>query len=276
MIYDPNPAKADTMFEGEQHIFRTTDNGGSQSFLEANCNEFSTNPSPSIRCGDWQPLAGQYVGGTSRFPTTALNDAGDLSGTFYGADKGGSASAGNYIVAISRAPSNTGTLWAATRRGRLFISQNADAADPTTVTYTRIDTPNTPTRFVSGIAIDPKNPNHAFISFSGYDAYATQAGTATGHVFDVTYNPTTHTASWTDISANIGDQPITGIAWDSIGKTLYVSTDFTVLAQGKNGNWNVAAPGLPLVATYGLTIDSNAGVLYAATHGRSAWRLNLR
>jgi len=92
----------------------------------------------------------------------------------------------------------------------------------------------------------------------------------------VTYNPSTHSATWKDISANIGDQPVTGIAWDGSAKNLYVSTDFTVLAQGKNGTWQVAAPGLPLVATYGLTIDSNAGVLYAATHGRSAWRLNLR
>ena len=30
------------------------------------------------------------------------------------------------------------------------------------------------------------------------------------------------------------------------------------------------------VAVYGLTIDSNAVVLYAATHGRGAWKLDLR
>jgi len=29
------------------------------------------------------------------------------------------------------------------------------------------------------------------------------------------------------------------------------------------------------VATYGLTIDSGARILYAATHGRGAWRLQL-
>jgi hypothetical protein len=32
---------------------------------------------------------------------------------------------------------------------------------------------------------------------------------------------------------------------------------------------------LPLVATCCLIIASNAGVLYAATYGRSAWRLDL-
>ena len=29
-----------------------------------------------------------------------------------------------------------------------------------------------PQRFPSGIAIDPANPNHAFISYSGYSAYS--------------------------------------------------------------------------------------------------------
>jgi hypothetical protein len=280
MIYDPNPAKAATIFEGERHIFRTTDNGGPQTDLDQHCNEFTGDalhpPFVNYRCGDWVPMGGAYVDPTVRFPVTHLNDAGDLTGTHFGTDKGGS-----YVVAISRAPSNTNTLWAGTRRGRLFISANADAADASTVSYTRIDLPTTtpgtgtPTRFISGIAVDPSNPNHAFVSFSGYDAYAVAAGTATGHVFDVTYNPGTHSATWTDISKNIGDQPITGIAWDSVAKGLYISTDFTVLKQGKDGNWRVAAPGLPLVATYGLTIDSNAGVLYAATHGRSAWRLDL-
>jgi hypothetical protein len=39
--------------------------------------------------------------------------------------------------------------------------------------------------------------------------------------------------------------------------------------------WQPAGPSLPKVAVYGLTIDVNARVLYAATHGRSAWRLTL-
>lgn len=140
---------------------------------------------------------------------------------------------------------------------------------------TRSDRPSTPTRFVSGITVDPTNANHAFVSFSGYDAYAKQAGTATGHVFDVTYDPGTKMATWTDVSTNIGDQPITGIAWDSVAQRLYISTDFSVLKRGTDGDWRVAAPGLPLVATYGLTLDSKAGVLYAATHGRGAWRRDL-
>jgi hypothetical protein len=160
------------------------------------------------------------------------------------------------------------------RRGRVFISSNADKASGQVIFY-RIDTSAQPERFVSGIAVDPSNPNHAFISYSGYNAYATASGTATGHVFEVTFDPLGHVATWTNIDHNIGDQPITGIALDSNGD-LYVSTDFGVDVLTSGGStWAPAGVGLPPVATFGLTIDSSARILYAATHGRGAWRLQL-
>src|SRR5207248_6922254 len=133
----------------------------------------------------------------------------DLSSTSFGTDKNPGAS--GYIVATERAPSDNVTLWAGLRRGRVFISKNANAA-AASVTFYRIDTSSTPTRFVSGIAVDPSNPNHAFLSFSGYNAYNP---TQPGHVFEVTYDSTTHTATWTNRDYNLGDEPITGIALDS-------------------------------------------------------------
>ena len=182
---------------------------------------------------------------------------------------------GQYIVATVRAPSDTGTLWVGLRRGRVFISSNADKASGAVIFY-RIDTSSTPTRFVSGIAVDPNDPNHAFISFSGYNAYASAAGTATGHVFDVHYDPTGHTATWTNIDGNLGDEPVTGIALDSNTGNLCISTDFGVdVREGTATQWASAGTNLPPVAVYGLTIDSNARVLYAATHGRGAWSLSL-
>jgi hypothetical protein len=251
IIHDP--VVSGTIFTGLRHVWRTQDNGGSQAFLESNCNEFfGTFSSP---CGDWVAI-GKNLSTDQAF----------------GADK----APGQYVVATVRAPGDTGTLWAGLRRGRVFVASNADDPTAANVTFYRIDNPSTPTRFVSGIAIDPSNPNHAFISFSGYNAYATASGTATGHVFDVTYNPVSHTATWTNLDQNIGDQPITGIALDANSGDLFVSTDFGVdmLRSGDN-QWIPAAGSLPPVAVYGLTIDSNARVLYAATHGRGAWKLDL-
>jgi hypothetical protein len=252
IIFDPTVDG--TLFTGLQHVWRTQDDNGGQAFLESNCNEFTGTFSQP--CGDWAAI-GQ-----------------DLSGVGFGADKNPGAT--GYIVAVERAPSDHGTLWAGLRRGRVFVTSNADNANPAAVTFDRIDTSSTPTRFVSGIAVDPSNPNHAYISFSGYNAYATASGTATGHVFSVTYNPVSHTATWTNLDNNLGDEPITDIALDSKTGDLYISTDFGVDTLKSGGSqWVPAAGSLPPVAVYGLTIDSNARVLYAATHGRGAWRLNL-
>jgi hypothetical protein len=257
LIADPNVDG--TWFFGAQHVWRTQDNGGNQTFLEANCNEFVAGHGGSIftgACGDWVPLGK------------------DLTSTSFGKDKQPGPS--GYVVATSRAPSDNSTLWVGLRRGRLFVSSNADKPGGQVIFF-RIDTSSTPTRFVSGIAVDPLDPNHAFVSFSGYNAYATATGTATGHVFEVRYNTTGHTASWTNIDNNLGDEPITGIAYDSKTGDLFVSTDFAVnvLTPSSATTWVPAASGLPPVATYGLTFDSAHRVLYAATHGRSAYSLSV-
>jgi hypothetical protein len=249
IIYDP---KVDgTAFTGLQHIWRTQDDNGGQAFLEQHCNEFFG--TFDVPCGNWVAI-GQ-----------------DLSSASFGSDKQpGSA---GYVVAIERAPSNNGMLWAGLRRGRVFVSSNADNATASAVTFYRIDTKFTPTRFVSGIAIDPSDPNHAFISFSGYNAYNP---TQPGHVFEVTYNPNSHKGTWTNIDHNLGDEPITDIALDSQTGNLFISTDFGVNILPAGGTqWVPAASGLPPVAVYGLTIDSANHVLYAATHGRGAWKLGL-
>jgi len=244
-----DPVLNGTWFVGLQHVWRTQDNGGSKAYLETHCNEYFGDF--AVQCGDWVSLGG---------PT--------LTGPSYGPDKGGS-----YVVAVSRAPSAGSPLWAATRRGRLFVSTNADGAAGS-VTFKRIDTAAQPTRFISGIAVDPMNPLHAFVSFSGYDAYTPSTP---GHVFDVWINPSTGVATWTDRSAGLGDQPITGIAFDARTGRLYASTDFgvAVLPRAASSWLGVAAGRLPPVAVYGLTIDVPSRVLYAATHGRGVWRLDL-
>jgi hypothetical protein len=249
-----DPKVAGTWFFGAQHVWRTQNNGGDQTFLEMNCSEFVNGLQGTGACGDWVAIGA------------------DLTSTSFGTDK--QPGAAGYLVALGRTANDSGTLWAGLRRGRVFVASNADDPTAANVTFYRIDTASTPTRFVSGIAVDPTNPNHAFISFSGYNAYNP---TQPGHVFEVVYDSTTHTATWTPFDNNLGDQPITGIAVDWKTGDLYVSTDFGVnLLKAGSGTWVPAAGGLPPVAVYGLTIDTNARVLYAATHGRGAWRLSLQ
>ncbi len=249
-----DPKVSGTLFAGLQSVWRTTDDGGNPTFLLAHCPEFTTSAADPD-CGDWQPLGGLKQ---------------DLTSSTFGASR-----AGGVDAAVERAPSNTGTLWAATSTGRVFITQNADAANPSDTTFTRLDSlaSNSPGRFVSSIYVDPSNPNHAWISYSGYNV---TTPTTPGHVFSVTYNPGAGTATWTDLSYDLQDLPITDLVADSVTGDLYAANDFGVLKLASGDTHWVATPGLPPVEVAGINIDANAGILVAATHGLGAWKLQLR
>ena len=263
IVADPNPAAAGTIFEGSLSVWRTQDWAGNQAFLEAHCPEFSTagnNPA----CGDFV-----RIGPAGATQLTATSSPADYRGTSRG---------GGNMAAIERAPSNTGTLWAATSTGRVFVSENADAAAGS-VTYTRIDSldPASPGRFVSGIYVDPSNPNHAWISYGSYSALTP---TTPGHVFSVTYDPNAGTATWTNLdgagSTGFPDFPANDVVYDQPTGDLYVSNDWGVMRlPSGSSTWQVAGAGLPMVEVSGLTIVPGARKLYAATHGRSAWALTL-
>jgi hypothetical protein len=154
----------------------------------------------------------------------------------------------------------------------VFISSNADGPAGA-VKFTRLDGATTPGRFVSGIAVDPSDPNHAFVSYSGYGAYTPETQ---GHVFDARYDPSSQKATFTDLTTNLGDQPVTGVAINGVNGDVYASTDFGVLRLPHGSStWEQAAPGIPQVAVYGLTMSDSGHILYAATHGRGAYALKL-
>lgn len=262
IISDPVVSK--TMFVGTGHVWRTKTAGmGSMSMAEfqAHCNEFTGDY--AVTCGDWEPLGGRTA--STQLINAAFGDR-----------------AGGTMAATERATGDTSTLWAATSTGRVFVSKNADAAGASDVLFKRIDTlaANDPQRFVSGIQVDPANPNHAWISYSGF----TLSTPATpGHVFSVTYDPAAGTATWQSLDGDpsalgIGDIPLNDIAYDKVTGDLYVSTDFGVLRSPggqATPSWYLAGQGLPRVEVAGLTIDGSHRALLAATHGRGAFRLTL-
>jgi hypothetical protein len=256
-----DPAVHGTMFAGLTHVWRTKDQGGpSQKYLDQHCNEFTGDF--TVQCGDWEFLGG---------PTLTTAALGNRSGGAVGW--------------ISRTSGDSSTLWAATTTGRLFVSKNGDATPASSVVFDRIDgtDPTTPNRPISSISIDPANPNRAFVSYLSYNARFVNAAPVMnpGHVFLVTYNPVTHTATWTNLEGTgtpIGDQPVNGVAYDPNTGDLYAATDFGVVklagANPANG-WTMAAPGMPVVTVPGLTINPAARQLIASTHGRGMYSLAL-
>lgn len=225
--------------------------------FRTHCNEWTGDF--AVVCGDWVTLGD---------PTSA----GRLTSNTFGTDKI-AAGSNNYVAAVQRSAADSSTMWAATSGGRVFVSKNADAEPAGAVAFSRIDTASQPNRFVSGIFVDSSNPNHAWISFSGFNA-STPA--TPGHVFEVSYDPGTGNATWTDRSYDLGDMPITGIVRDDPTGDLYISSDFGVKRLEKGDtSWALAAPGMPNEEVAGLTMVPGERKLFAATHGLGAWLLNL-
>ena len=213
------------------------------------CNEWTgTSPRP---CGDWAELG----------PTPLTNAA-------WGSRAGGN------MAAVERTTADTSTGWAATTTGRVFISKNVDADPASAVSWTRLDDDSTatPGRFVSSIYVDPANGNHAWISYSGFNA---NTPATPGHVFEVTYNQATGTSTWVDRSIrharHSGHRPRPR---RRDRRPLRSERLRRPAARSRHESWVEAASGMPNVEVAGLTVSAER-VLYAATHGLGGWRLNL-
>ena len=117
-----------------------------------------------------------------------------------------------------------------------------------------------PNRWVNEVRVDDRNPEIAYVTFSGY---------GTGHV----YKTTNKGAEWTNISGNLPDVPVNGLAIsrDDPDNVLFAATDIGVWYTRNAGqNWTRFGDGLPNVVVYDIDID-NRNRLIAATHGRGMW-----
>jgi sugar lactone lactonase YvrE len=126
-----------------------------------------------------------------------------------------------------------------------------------------------PSRYISGVTVDPHNPAHAYAVFSGFSRRWIPGG-GVGHVFETTNGG----QAWSDISGNLPDIP--GDALVLSGGTLALGTDqgvFTAVAgQGGSTTWSRLGTGLPNASVNDLTAGPD-GYIYAATHGRGVWRI---
>jgi hypothetical protein len=177
------------------------------------------------------------------------------------------------------APSDKAVVWAATSAGRIFITTNAGAANAASIVWRRIDQTSEvdPPRYPSDIYVDPSDPYHAYISYSGYNAVTPATP---GHVFEVRFNPSTSVATFTNLDGSgphaIGDLPVATIERDEKKGTLYAGTDFGLINRvRRQTGWTEAKPGLPVTPVPNLAIDQDNRVMYVTTHGFGAWALKL-
>jgi hypothetical protein len=269
-----DPVSPGWLWTGREHAFRSTNYGRNPILTkethrlhcsvwtgDGDVNGDGTYDAPVDLCDDWKPLGDPGPNGR-------------LTSTAFGATK-----AGGFVSVIERAPSDTNTLWAATANGRIFVSKNANDPNPASVTFDRIDddptATNTPPRYPTDIFVDPANPNHAYITYSGYNS---KTPNTPGHVFEVTYVPNASTFVVLDGHKinGYGDIPANSIIATNRG-TVYVGTDYGVVVKEPNSSvWKMAAAGLPNVDVADLVYIPQKDGLYAATHGQGIWFLKVQ
>ncbi len=129
-----------------------------------------------------------------------------------------------------------------------------------------------PNRFITDIAVDPKDPKTIYVTLGGYGrrwlhpkvAKATDAGR--GNVF-VSQDAG---RSFTDVSGNIPESPANAVT--VLGDELFVGNDLGVYVAPKAGRaWSRLGAGLPNASVLDLNANPQGSKLVAATHGRGIW-----
>ncbi len=114
-------------------------------------------------------------------------------------------------------------------------------------------------KYITDLKVDPRNQNQFWVSFAGYGA---------NHVAQ--YNPT---SGWQTFDAGLPDVPVHCLAMNKITREMYAGTDIGVFYRDSTmTSWVMNSAGMPAVRVTDLEFDYGAGVLWAATYGRSLWK----
>ena len=202
-----------------------------------------------------------YTGGTKVFKTSdaLATNWNDVSQDF-----------GFSVNSIAVAPSDsnrvysgTGNFYNRTGQGKVFRSDDAGA----TTTWTEITGTLPSARAVMDVVIDRSNADRVFVAYGG----------TTGGVASHVFVSTNAGASWTDISGDLPDIPVSALALDpNDANTVYVGTDVGVFVTNNLGtNWLAYDNGIPNSPIHDLHVDESENFLYAATFGRGMYKLNI-
>jgi uncharacterized protein (TIGR03437 family) len=159
-------------------------------------------------------------------------------------------------------------VWIGTSDGNVQVTANAGALAG--ATFTNVTKAPLPNRFVSDIALDPNDTKRAYVVYSGFNV---NTAATPGHVFVTTDMGET----WSNISGDLPDVPVTSIAIDPLQVgILYIGTDIGVFqTTDGGGTWIRLGNGMPRVASYMVRYQAATRSLVVATHGRGMFRLKL-
>ncbi len=152
-------------------------------------------------------------------------------------------------------------IYAGTGDSRLWVTTNGGG------TWTDISA-GLPLRWVSRVVADPESTNVAYVTLSGFRQYDSAA-----HVF----RTRDFGQTWTNIGSSLPDIPVNDLIVDpATPANLYVATDLGVVYSSNRGtSWSTLGTTLPGVTVHDLAFHAGTKRLYAFTHGRSVWSIDV-
>lgn len=163
------------------------------------------------------------------------------------------------IISIDVSTLDSNVIFVGTDDGNVWITQDGGT------NWSNISS-SLPNFWVTKVLASRENANTVYLTFSGY-----RFGENVGHVFKSIDSGTT----WADISGDLPDIPVNDIVQDSYGN-LFLGTDIGVLASNDEGaNWQPLGENLPSVVVTDLFIHENSEFMYAATYGRSSYKIDI-
>ncbi len=171
---------------------------------------------------------------------------------------GGNISFGT-ITSMDVSPLNSDVIVAGTDDGNVWITQDG-GTNWNNVSGTL------PDLWTTKVLADRNDTNSLYVTFSGY-----RYGVNPSHVFKS--NDAGQT--WTAIGNTLPDIPVNDIVKDSYGN-LFLATDVGVFASADDGtNWAPFGDNMPSLVVTDMHIHEVEEILYAATYGRSAYKMDI-
>jgi photosystem II stability/assembly factor-like uncharacterized protein len=166
------------------------------------------------------------------------------------------------LTALTESPLVPGLLYTGASDGRVQRSEDAGGS------WEILDDGGLANRYITDLVSSFQNPDRVYVTLSGYKSNDNTP---------LVYTSTNRGDSWTAIA---GDLPQLGInnlvvshRSDSV---LFAASDGGVYATTNLGDtWFLLADGMPTVNVYDLELDTATGMLIAATHARSMYRVDV-
>jgi hypothetical protein len=166
----------------------------------------------------------------------------------------------NFVLRVAMTRASSSTIYAVIENtNKIYYTHNFSPSSVMALNTIAFDSITAPPGIISDITVDPKDKDHFWITYSGFNSTQVQEYKS---------------GNWTQMNANLPNIPVLCIERDSLNGTLYIGTDIGVFyLNDSTGNvWEPYNKNLPALHVCDLGINYKTKEIFASTYGRGLWK----